>query len=220
MDSRVIIADDHPVFRAGLKTTLKGLKGYDVVAETADGKQTLAAVERCRPDLLLLDIEMPGLNGLDVLKKLKDTRVPVACVCMTMHKGSDLMEAAFSLGARGYLLKDAALSEIGACLKAVLAGELYTTTGLDIKRPKQSNVNSRLQDLTPSERKVLSRVSENRTSKEIADELGVSVRTIETHRSNICGKLGLHGVHTLVKFAFDNRKELQLTLPHDLGKST
>src|SRR5262245_7183427 len=214
----VTIADDHPVFRRGLRDVIESAEDLRVVCEAGDGATALRCVQEVRPNVVILDIEMPGLGGLEVAAALRELDLNVGIVFLTVYREGSLLERALELGVRGYVLKDCAAEDIVASVRAVAAGKYYAspelTTALVERHGAQEQARSgsgALDELTPSELRVLSLIAVYRTSKEIADELGVSRRTIDTHRTNICHKVGIHGSHALMKFALENKARLPAT---------
>jgi len=164
-----------------------------------------------RPDVAIVDYNMPKLNGFELLKKISQSKVPVIPVMLTMHNEEAMFSKAFELGARGYVLKDSAGIDIVNCLHAVTQGQVYTSAAVTtylFKRASRIYAVDGLESLTPTERKVLRLIADYKTSREIADELSISVRTVENHRSNISGRVGVTGSHALFKFAIQHRSEL------------
>lgn len=214
-NATIIIADDHPVFRRGLKMVIEADAGLTVVAEAADGADALAAIEAHRPDLVVLDVNMPQLNGFDVVRRLQSGRSKTAIVFLTMHKDEEMFNAAMDLGVGGFILKDSAVTEIVDCLKTVLAGEPYISPQLSaflLNRHRRAADLSKsipaLERLTPTERRILTLIADYKTSKEIADILCIHSRTVDNHRTNISQKLDLKGSHALLKFAVEHKSEL------------
>jgi len=212
---RVVIADDHPVVRQGLRLVIEAHPGLTVVAEAADGRAALERLRELRPDVAVLDIDMPEMNGFAVARAARDEGIPAAVIFLTIHREGDLFEEALDVGALGYVLKDSATTDIVAGIRAAAAGQHYTSPAMTsylVGRNRRAAALRRqkptLNDLTPAERRVLQLIAVYKTSKEIADELGISYRTVETHRTNICTKLELHGSHALMKFALAHRAEL------------
>lgn len=188
---------------------------FEVVAEAHDGASGLQEVHNSKPEVLVLDISLPGINGLEVARRLQANRSPVKVIILTMHGEEDVFNTAINLDVKGYVLKENAVAEILNCLKSVAAGDYYLTPSMSaclLKRRRRTQALESLQpcfnELTTAERRVLQRVGDNRTSKEIANEFCVSPRTVETHRGNICNKLGLSGSHRLLQFAIEHRAEL------------
>ena len=212
---KVVIADDHPLVRDGLRRALEATANLKLVAEAGDGQTALDRILALKPDVAVLDIDMPALDGFAVARTLREKGSTTALIFLTIHRDEDFFNEALDLGAQGYVLKDSAATDIVTGIKAVTAGEHFTSPAMtsylinrtrraaDFRRRKPS-----LNDLTPTERRVLQLIADYKTSKEIADELGVSYRTVETHRANICQKLELKGSHSLMKFALSHKAEL------------
>jgi DNA-binding NarL/FixJ family response regulator len=212
---RVLLADDHPIVRSGLRGELSDAPGIDVVAEAADGEAALARIRELRPDVAILDLNMPKANGFEVAKQLQDEGSAVAVVLLTAHKDESLLNKALDLGFKGFVLKDAAVAEIVDCIRAVHVGQHYISPQLStflLNRNRRSAALAEskpgLESLTPAERRVLQMIAEQQSTRQIADALCVSVRTVEHHRSNICAKLDLHGVNALTRFATAHRSEI------------
>jgi DNA-binding NarL/FixJ family response regulator len=211
----LIIADDHPLFRRGVVEVLAADTEIKLLAEAGDGAAALQAILDHRPAVALLDVHMPKLAGLQVAAELQQRGLTTRVIFLTMYEDQQTFNAAMDLGALGFILKDSAAEDVVECVKAVAAGKHFispTISGLLVKRTQGARelraVRPGLESLTPAERRILKLVASDRTSKEIADELGLSPRTVETHRLNICQKLEIHGVHALVKFAFENKARL------------
>ena len=211
----VFIADDHPIFRKGLCEVI----GHDpllrIVGQAAHGEEALRLVMELQPDVAILDINMPKLSGLQVARILNDRQSATKLVLLTMHQDEDLLDEALALGVSAYVLKESAVEDLLSAVQAVMAGQSFispTIAALLMKRRKMGDELRRekpgLDRLTPSERRILRLIAEDRTTKEIADALGVSPRTVETHRQNVSHKLHLSGSHSLLKFAFDNKHQL------------
>jgi DNA-binding NarL/FixJ family response regulator len=212
---RILIADDHPVFRAGLRQVIEMNSGLKVVAEAEDGPMALERVREHLPDVVVLDVDMPGMDGFDVVRALRQEKLKVEVVFLTMHKDEDIFNAAMNIEVRGYVVKDSAVTDIVASIRAVHAGRPFISPALSAYLLNRTQRASRLtqekpgiHQLTPTERRILKLLSENKTSREIAGEMYVSHRTIENHRANICQKLGLHGNNALLKFALENKSQL------------
>ena len=212
---KLLIADDHPLFRKGLIQALGADHSVEIVGEASDGQQALSLAEELAPDVVVLDIEMPVLSGLQVAQEIIKRKLPVEIVFLTMYKEEDIFNEAMELGVKGYVLKESAVSDIVNSIKSVVAGRHFISPSISeflINRSDRVRSllkkNPRLENLTVTERKVLRLISENKTSKEIGDCLNISFRTVENHRSNICNKLKIHGSHSLLKFAIENRMVL------------
>jgi DNA-binding NarL/FixJ family response regulator len=212
---RILIADDHPIFRQGLRQIIETDSQLKIIAETADGEQALARLQDTPVDVAMLDLTMPLKDGFAVARAVRELRIAVPLVFLTMHKDEHYLHAALDLGVKGYVLKDSAITEIVSCLKAVFAGQDYISPALSsylIRRNTRAATlaaaKPALEQLTPTERRVLKLIAEGQTSRTIAAELGIGIRTVEHHRNNITTKLELHGSHALVKFALKHQAEL------------
>ena len=211
----ILIADDHPVVRQGLRQTVESDAGLRVVAEAGDGREALAKIKELKPQVAVLDIQMPALDGFGVARAVREEGLPVELIFLTVYRDEDVFNAALDLGVKGYVLKDSAVSDVVACVRAVAAGQHYASPALTshlVGRGRRAAALAAerpgLASLTPTERQVLRLISDYKTSKEIAAELFVSPRTVETHRNNICQKLDLHGSHALMKFALTHKSQL------------
>jgi DNA-binding NarL/FixJ family response regulator len=212
---RILIADDHPIFRQGLRQVIEKDSRLRVIAEADDGDAALDLIKQHRPDIAVLDLDMPVRDGFGVARAVREERLPVGLVFLTMHKDEVHFNEALNLGAKGYVIKDSAAADVVNCLKAVAAGQNYLSPSLStylLKRSRRAATldeqQKGLSELTPTERRVLALLADLKTSKQIAHELCVSARTIDNHRANICAKLDLHGSHALVKFAIQHKSEL------------
>ena len=212
---RIVIADDHPLVRDGLRRAIEAQANFTVVAEAGDGPTALDRIQSLKPDVAVLDVDMPVMSGFDVARALREQGLAIAVIFLTIHREEDFFNEALDLGAKGYVLKDSAVSDIVTGINAVAAGEHFTSPAMTtylVKRTRRASEFRRskptVNDLTPTERRVLQLIADYKTSKEIADELGVSHRTIETHRANISTKLEIRGSHSLMKFALSHKSEL------------
>ena len=211
----VLIADDHPVLRAGLRQVLERDPSIRVIAEVGDGEAAFDRIQIDRPDVAILDIEMPKRDGLDVLRELRRLALPTRVIMLSLHDDETRVTDALALGARGYILKDDAIHAIVDGVKVVAAGRPYVTPSLSglllQRRERNRELTTRqpgLADLTPAERRVLSLIARGQASKDIAAELGIHYRTVENHRVSIAQKLGLHGHNAVLKFAMEHREQL------------
>jgi DNA-binding NarL/FixJ family response regulator len=214
---RIVIADDHPVFRFGLRQIIEAEPGFDVVGEADDGAGALDLIQKVRPSIAILDVAMPKMDGLALARYLQKEELPVKIILVTMYREEKLFKKALEAGVKGYVLKDSAASDIISCIKAVSAGQNYTSPELTtylVSRVRQVDAakvpQSGVDCLTATELRVLTLLAEYKTSKEIAQELFISPRTVETHRNNICQKLGIHGSHALMKFALAQKPSTQV----------
>ncbi|MFN7929943.1 MAG: response regulator transcription factor [Blastocatellia bacterium] len=212
---RLLIADDHPLLRAGLRQVIATDPQLQVVAEAADGAAALELLMTHQPDVAILDIEMPQLTGFALLREMRARRLTTAVVFLTMYHDEEIFNEALDLGALGYVLKDSATTDITGAIRAVANGQAFISPTIStylFTRATRATIFLQqlpgLKGLTPTERRVLRLIAENKTSKEIAAELFISYRTVENHRSNICQKLDLKGSHSLLKFALDHKAEL------------
>jgi DNA-binding NarL/FixJ family response regulator len=212
---RVLIADDHPIFREGLAKVIARDARLRVVAEAGDGDVALARLVEFRPDVAVLDMDMPGRDGFAVAAAAREAGLEVGVIILTMHDNEELFHTALDLGVAGYVLKDGAVTEIVDAVRAVAAGRNYFSPQLSTYLINRANRaaglvrrNPAVRDLTPAERRVLKLIAEEKTSKQIAELLSVSVRTVEHHRAHICEKLDLHGFNALVRFAITHKSEL------------
>ena len=209
----VLIANDHPIFRKGLREIIEADPGLKIIAEAEDGERALALIQTLRPQVAVLDVDMPHKDGVEVARQVRELRLNVPLIFLTMHRDERFFNAALDAGAQGYVLKDSALSEILSAIRAVAAGRSYITpllTGYLLnRRAVSAQVNlTGLAALTDAERRVLKLVAEYKTSREIADQLFISIRTVDRHRANIATKLDLKGSHALLQFAIEHKAEL------------
>ncbi len=212
---KILIADDHPIFRAGLRQVIERDTLIKVVAEADNGQAALDCLPGSGASIALLDVDMPLLDGFQVTQAIREKRLPVQVIILTMHKDERFLNAALDLGVKGYLVKDSAATEVINCIRAVNEGGEFVSpqlTSLLLKRSRGAasllEQKPGLESLSPTERRVLQLVGQYKTSKEIAELLCLSVRTIEFHRAKICEKLELKGAHALVKFAVEHQSKL------------
>lgn len=210
---RVTIADDHPLIRQGLRQVIEKDASLVIVAEADDGQAALEQIKAAHPDIAILDIDMPGLSGFDVARALTRLQISVGIIFLTVHNEEEFFNAALELGAKGYVLKDSAVTDIVTGIKTVATGQPYVSPALTsyLFRQRQSAKEphrAALDVLTPTERQILALIAEYKTSKSIADALFISPHTVQTHRKNICVKLQLEGSHALMRFALEHKSEL------------
>jgi DNA-binding NarL/FixJ family response regulator len=211
----VLIADDHPIFRRGLCEIIAADASLRVVGEASDGEEAWQLIQRLHPAAAVLDIHMPKRSGIQLARLVSRLRLAVALVILTMDAEEALLNEALNLGVKGYLLKETAVTDLLEAIHRVAAGDCYISPALSGTLLRRNAATEALQEqkvglavLTPTERQILKLVAEDRTSKEIAEWLKCSVRTVETHRQNISHKLELSGSHSLLRFAFDHRAQL------------
>jgi DNA-binding NarL/FixJ family response regulator len=212
---RILIADDHPIFRRGLRAVIEADPLLKVVAEADDGQSALAGIRELQPDVVILDINMPPPDGLAIAHQIREQQLSVAIIFLTMHKDEASLNAALDEGVKGFVVKDGAATEIVGCIKAVAGGQSFfspvVSGHLLARRDRPGafvNQSPLFNNLTPTERRVLLLVAESKSNKEIAEKMFISVRTVEHHRSNICAKLGLTGRNALLTFALTHKSEL------------
>ncbi|MCW5958543.1 MAG: response regulator transcription factor [Pyrinomonadaceae bacterium] len=211
----IILADDHPIVRNGLRKEIEEDRRLEVIAEANNGQEAIEAIKANTPNVTVLDVDMPVMNGFDVARWIRKEGIATEVVFLTMHKDENLFNEAIDLGAKGFVLKDSALKDIVECIKTVAASENYVSNALTtflMNRSKRAigliEKEPTINDLTKAERRILSLIADDLTTNEIAEKLFISPRTVEKHRSNISQKLDLHGTHSLVKFAYNNKSEL------------
>ncbi|MEK7875699.1 MAG: response regulator transcription factor [Pseudomonadota bacterium] len=203
---RIVLADDHALVRAGMRTLCESLDSITVVAEAADGNQALEMVKAHQPDLVLMDITMKTLNGLEATAQIKREFPQVRVIILSMHTAEDYVHQALKAGAAGYLLKDAAVPELETAITAVMRGEVYLSPQIS-KLVVQSYVEHAgavegpLGMLTPRQREILQLIAEGHGTKDIGFRLKLSVKTVEAHRTQIMERLGIHDIAGLVRFA-------------------
>lgn len=203
---RIVLADDHALVRAGIRTLCESLAGVTVVAEAADGNQVLEMVKAHRPDLVLMDITMKTLNGLEATAHIRREIPRVRVIILSMHAAEDYVQQALKAGAAGYLLKDAAVPELETAITAVMRGEVYLSpqiSRLVVQSYMQhaGAVEGPLGVLTPRQCEVLQLIAEGHSTKGIGCRLRLSVKTVETHRAQMMERLGIHDIAGLVRFA-------------------
>lgn len=203
---RVLLADDHALVRAGIRSLLQGLPEVEVVAEAGDGHETLRLIAAHRPDVVLMDITMPGLNGLEAAERVVKDYPGVRVIILSMHASEEYVLRALRVGAAGYLLKGADPAELEVAVKAAARGEAYLSPAMskyvlaDYRR-RLAEEPGPLAPLTPRQREVLQLVAEGHGTKAIAQRLGLSVKTVESHRGQLMERLDIHDVTGLVRYA-------------------
>ena len=204
--TRVLLADDHALVRAGFRTLLESLPGVRVVADTDNGREALRLIEEHRPDIVFMDISMPELNGLEATARVATEFPSVRVVILSMHANEEYVLRALQAGAAGYLLKDADPVELELALTAVARGDTYLSPPVSrhvideyVRRVTEGH--SPLESLTPRQREVLQLIAEGSTTRQMAQMMGVSAKTIETHRTQLMERLDIHDIAGLVRFA-------------------
>jgi DNA-binding NarL/FixJ family response regulator len=206
---RILIADDHEVARKGIRALLESHVGWEVCAEARDGREAVECASRLRPDVLLLDIGMPNLNGLDAARQILTTTPEARILILTVHDSEQMVREVLAAGARGFLLKSDAGRDLVAAVEAVQHRRTFFTPKvaqmlLDGYLRPQGNDTLDKRVLTPREREVIQLVAEGKSTKEVATALSLSVKTAETHRTNLMRKLDLHSVADLTLYAVRN----------------
>ena len=209
MAIRMLIADDHGVLRAALRAILKAEPDIEVIAEAANGKEALQLANELQPDLILLDLSMPGLGGVDVTRQLKEILPTIKVLILTVHKDNGLLKEAIRAGANGYILKQAVESELIEAIHAVWRGDLYvhpTMTQALLKALSQTRPiqDPPLEMLTPREVEILQLIVQGYTNRQMADKLSISIRTVESHRGNLMTKLNMRSRVDLVRYATEH----------------
>ncbi len=205
---RVFLADDHIILREGIRSLLGKVSDIEVVGEAGEGGETVAKVEQLAPDVVLMDITMPGMSGLEATKQIKQKYPQVKVLILTIHETSQYLSQMLQAGASGYVVKTTAASELISAIRAVHQGDVYlypsiTRMLVEDYLQRVDGVEERIsyEGLTNREREILMYIAEDRKNKEIADLLGISVRTVQAHRTNLMDKLGAHDRTELVKYA-------------------
>ena len=209
----VLIADDHPLFRNGLRQIIEEEKGFNIKYEVGDGEEVMKVLQTDVPDIMILDVDMPKVNGLEVARVIRNRNLETKVVFLTMYKEEDVFNKAMDIGIRGYVLKESAVNDILVALHAVAGNQYYISPAISeylIRRAGYSSSNKpkSILDLTPAEKRVLLLIAEHKTNNEIADELNISPKTVARHRENVANKLNLHGNYALLKFALENKDKL------------
>ena len=203
---RILLVDDHALVRAGMKALLQKIEGIEVAADMGDGLEAVKYVQTAPPDLVLMDIAMPGLNGLDATARIVKESPATRVILLSMHANEEYLRQALQVGASGYLLKGAELAELEMAIRTVVGGEAYLTPAvakftIEAYREKSEGPTGPLAKLSMRQREILQLVAEGQTTKDIAHRLNLSVKTVETHRSQLMERLDIHDVPGLVRFA-------------------
>jgi DNA-binding NarL/FixJ family response regulator len=208
---RIIIAEDHNILRAGLKALLVSNPQFDVVGEADNGRDAIRRVIELKPDLVIMDLNMPGMNGMDAIREIKDRDAEIKTLVLTVHNEEEYVLASLKAGANGYVLKDATQNELMTAAERVLSGKTYLSAEITEKVVNSylqtNNVNNepltRWDTVTQRERQILKLIAEGHTNKSMADYLCISVKTVEKHRANLMKKLDLHNVSALTTYALE-----------------
>jgi DNA-binding NarL/FixJ family response regulator len=205
---RIVIAEDHTILREGLRALLSSNPDFEVVGEAEDGRGAIRCVEKLKPNLILTDLSMPRMNGMDAIREIKRRSRETKVLVLTVHKTEEYILATLQAGADGYLLKDSTHAELLAAVKHVLSGKHYISPGISdkvldgyLEGRKSLKTRTSWETLTQREREILKLIAEGYKNKEIADDLCISVKTVEKHRANLMEKLNLHNVQALTTYA-------------------
>lgn len=207
MNSRIVLIDDHRIVRDGLRLVLRGEEGLEVVGEASDGGQALDLVERAKPDVAIVDMHLPGVSGLELLRCLRDRGSGVKLVVLSADADAELVEGAMQTGVSAYILKESASVELVRAIRAVVCGEAYLSSQVaaivveGYRRAVTAGSGSRVSVLSEREEEILRRIADGQSTKEVAYALGLSPKTVESHRSRLMEKLGLYTVAELTKHA-------------------
>ncbi|NOX19261.1 MAG: response regulator transcription factor [Chlorobi bacterium] len=211
----VLIVDDHPLFRKGLKAELSSHANIIIAGEAGDAETTLKMVKEVKPEIIVLDINLPGKNGIEIAKEIKDFDKEIKIIFLTMYNEEDLFNAAFDAGASAYILKENAIEEALTAVTEVYNGGKYICSsmgnyllGRQKKNAELALKNPGIKELSEKEREILKLIAQGKTSKEIGERLFISYKTVENHRTRICGKLGIKGSFPLLKFAIENKSHI------------
>ena len=207
---RILIAEDHTILREGLRALLSSDPAFEIVGEAQEGREAIKFAQTLAPDLVLMDLSMPRMNGLEAIKEVKKLNPEIKVIALTVHKTEEYIIAALEAGADGYLLKDSTLSELVLALKSVMDGSCYLSPAISekviegyLEGRKRLKTVSAWDNLTQREREILKLIAEGNKSKQIAEYLCISMRTVEKHRANLMKKLGLHNVASLTALAME-----------------
>lgn len=207
MPIRIVLADDHKIVRDSLRVLLEADNKYDIVGEASNGREAVELVEQCEPDIVIMDVGMPELNGVDATRLICKGDSGAKVVALSMHSDNHFVQQMLEAGASAYLLKDAVFHDLRVAIDQAVKGKLYISESANIKnksrfKPKTSDeAADSIAQLAPREREVLQLIAEGRTTKEIASDLDVSPKTIETHRQRIMDKLNIRSIAGLTKYA-------------------
>lgn len=204
--TRILLADDHTLLRAGIRSLLEKMPGVEVIAEAADGREALDLIKTHQPNMVLMDIAMKGLNGLDATARIAREFPNVRVIILSMHANEEYVLQTLRAGASGYLLKDAATAELELAIQAVARRDTYLSPAISRRviedyLGRTSGVKGPAENLTPRQREILQLIAEGRSTKEIAFVLKLSVKTVDTHRAQLMDRLGVHDVPGLVRQA-------------------
>ena len=202
--TRILIADDHRLVRAGFRLLLERIPSVEVVAEADDGREALELLKRKPADIIMMDLAMPTLNGLEAIGRVRKEFPETKAIILSMHAHEEYVVQALRCGASGYLIKDAAVSELESAIQAVMRGETYLSSRISkpvIKSYLDGDTCSPFEQLTQRQREILQLIAEGRSTKEIGYDLGISIKTVESHRLQLMERLNIHDIPGLVRYA-------------------
>jgi len=205
---RVLLADDHTLIRAGLRMVVVSQPDFTVVGEASDGREAVALAEQLKPDVVVMDIGMPSLNGIEACRQIHDSLLGTQVIMLSMHSDEGYVLRALKAGAKGYMLKDSAEADLASAIRAVMGGKSFFSPAVSkilledyMRKLKRTGAEDSFDLLSPREREVLQLVAEGKSSKEVANLLSLSVYTVETHRAKLMQKLNLHNIPELILYA-------------------
>jgi DNA-binding NarL/FixJ family response regulator len=202
--TRILIADDHRLVRAGFRLLLERIPSVEVVAEADDGREALELLKKKPADIVMMDLAMPALNGLEAIGRVRKEFPETKAIILSMHAHEEYVVQALRCGASGYLIKDAAVSELESAIQAVMRGETYLSSRISkpvIKSYLEGDTTSPFEQLTPRQREILQLIAEGKSTKEIGYDLGISIKTVESHRLQLMERLNIHDIPGLVRYA-------------------
>jgi len=209
---RIVLAEDHTILRAGLRALLSNMEDIEVIGEAGDGREAVRIVDEHKPDLLIIDLSMPRLNGMEAIKEIRSRHPQVKIIVLTVHKGDEYISASMNAGANGYILKDASYDELVMAIKYVMAGKTFISPSISdkvveayLKHSKKKKTETGLGILTSREREILKLIAEGLTNKDIAAHLYISSKTVEKHRSNLMQKLDLRNTAAITAYAIEQK---------------
>ena len=208
---KVFVADDHPIIRNGLIAEINSSRDFEVIGQAENGKEALEKLSSYNPDIVILDIDMPIMDGIETAKIINSEFPPMNIVFLSMYKEKEIINSIAKLDMKGYVLKDSAVIEIVSCLETVVQGDKFFSPQIKemfVSCAKNNNKETLISSLSPTEIDILIRISDLKTSREIAEDLFISIRTVENHRYKISRKLDIQGNHSLLKYAIDNKSAI------------
>jgi DNA-binding NarL/FixJ family response regulator len=209
---KIIIAEDHTILRAGLRALLSTQKEFEVIGEAGDGREAIRVADKLEPDLMLIDLSMPKLNGMEAIHEIKRRNPQIKVIALTVHKNEEYILAALEAGANGYVLKDASQGELFMAIQYVMTGKKYLSPSISekivevfLENRKVGKEFSAWDTVTSREKEILKLIAEGYKNKDIADHLFISIKTVEKHRSNLMKKLDLHNTAALTTYAIEKK---------------